>query len=62
MGMIRNRGMTNLAEGDRALLWAIPDVWSFEEAATIPVAYGTVYYSLVRGCLGYAISKGSFFS
>ncbi|XP_026740412.1 fatty acid synthase-like [Trichoplusia ni] len=47
MGMIRNRGMTNLAEGDRALLWAIPDVWSFEEAATIPVAYGTVYYSLV---------------
>ncbi|PZC73265.1 hypothetical protein B5X24_HaOG209733 [Helicoverpa armigera] len=47
MGMIRNRGMANLAEGDKALLWAIPDEWSFEEAATVPVAYGTVYYSMV---------------
>ncbi|XP_022831505.1 fatty acid synthase [Spodoptera litura] len=47
MGMIRNRGMANLAEGDRFLLWAIPDEWSFEEAATVPVAYGTVYYAMV---------------
>ncbi|KAF9823811.1 hypothetical protein SFRURICE_006662 [Spodoptera frugiperda] len=47
MGMIRNRGMANLAEGDRFLLWAVPDEWSFEEAATVPVAYGTVYYAMV---------------
>ncbi|KAJ8712849.1 hypothetical protein PYW08_008153 [Mythimna loreyi] len=47
MGMIRNRGMTNLAEGDKALLWAIPDEWTLEEAATVPVAYGTVYYAMV---------------
>ncbi|KAH9640519.1 hypothetical protein HF086_001568 [Spodoptera exigua] len=47
MGMIRNRGMANLAEGDKFLLWAIPDEWSFEEAATVPVAYGTVYYAMV---------------
>ncbi|KOB74668.1 Uncharacterized protein OBRU01_08713, partial [Operophtera brumata] len=47
MGMIRSRGMANVAEGDKALLWAIPDEWSFEEAATVPVAYGTVYYAMV---------------
>lgn len=45
--MIRSRGLANVAEGDKALLWAIPDEWSFEEAATVPVAYGTVYYALV---------------
>ncbi|NP_001037478.1 p270 [Bombyx mori] len=47
MGMIRNKGLSNLAAGDKALLWSIPDEWTFEEAATIPVAYGTVYYAMV---------------
>lgn len=47
MGMVRNAGLANVVKGDRALLWAIPEEWSFEEAATIPVAYGTVYYAMV---------------
>jgi NADPH:quinone reductase-like Zn-dependent oxidoreductase len=48
MAMVRNRGMANVVEGDRALMWSIPDEWSLEEAATVPVAYGTVYYAMVR--------------
>ncbi|XP_026313533.1 fatty acid synthase-like [Hyposmocoma kahamanoa] len=47
MAMVRNRGMANIVEGDRALMWAIPDEWSFIEAATVPVAYGTVYYAMM---------------
>ncbi|KAF9794028.1 hypothetical protein SFRURICE_010511, partial [Spodoptera frugiperda] len=47
MGMVRNRGIANLAEGDRQSLCPIPDEWTFEEAATVPVAYGTVYYAMV---------------
>ncbi|XP_045454011.1 fatty acid synthase [Melitaea cinxia] len=47
MAMIRNGAMANIVEGDRALMWSIPDEWTFEEAATVPVAYGTVYYALV---------------
>lgn len=34
------------------LLWDVPDSWSLAEAATVPVAYATAYYSLVvRGRL-----------
>ncbi|KAF9794029.1 hypothetical protein SFRURICE_010512 [Spodoptera frugiperda] len=47
MGMVRNRGIANLVEGDRQSLCPIPDEWTFEEAATVPVAYGTVYYAMV---------------
>ncbi|KAG6446749.1 hypothetical protein O3G_MSEX004583 [Manduca sexta] len=47
MGMLRSTGLANVAEGDKALMWGIPDEWSFEEAATVPVAYGTVYYAMI---------------
>ncbi|XP_045521971.1 fatty acid synthase-like [Pieris brassicae] len=47
MAMVRNSGMANMVMGDRALMWCIPDEWTFEEAATVPVAYGTVYYAMV---------------
>ncbi|XP_022832191.1 fatty acid synthase-like [Spodoptera litura] len=47
MGMVRNRGIANLVEADRQSLCPIPDEWSFEEAATVPVAYGTVYYTMI---------------
>lgn len=34
------------------LLWDVPASWSLAEAATVPVAYATAYYSLVvRGRL-----------
>ncbi|XP_046963942.1 fatty acid synthase-like [Vanessa cardui] len=47
MGMVRNSGMANMVVADKALLWGIPDEWTLEEAASVPVAYGTVYYALV---------------
>ncbi|CAG4931996.1 unnamed protein product [Colias eurytheme] len=47
MAMVKNSGMANMVRGDRALCWSIPDEWTFEEAATVPVAYGTVYYAMV---------------
>jgi acyl transferase domain-containing protein/NADPH:quinone reductase-like Zn-dependent oxidoreductase/acyl carrier protein len=32
---------------DRSVLVRIPDSWSFEQAATVPIAYMTAYYGLV---------------
>ncbi|XP_050353260.1 fatty acid synthase-like [Nymphalis io] len=47
MGMVRNSGLANMVVGEKALLWSFPDEWTFEEATTVPVVYGTVYYALV---------------
>ncbi|KAF9823812.1 hypothetical protein SFRURICE_006663, partial [Spodoptera frugiperda] len=47
MGMVRNRGIANLVEAEWQSLYPIPDQWTFEEAATVPVAYGTVYYAMI---------------
>ncbi|XP_046963777.1 fatty acid synthase-like [Vanessa cardui] len=47
MAMVRNSGMSNMVIADRELLWGFPDEWTFEEAASVPVAYGTVYYALI---------------
>ena len=41
---------------DKRFLWQIPDHWTLEQAATVPVVYATVYYALVvRG----RIKKGN---
>lgn len=45
MGMITSRALTNILEYDKYLQWKVPDSWSLEEAATVPVVYGTVRYS-----------------
>lgn len=42
MGMVTSRALTNILEYDPYLAWKIPDHWSMEEAATVPVVYGTV--------------------
>ncbi|XP_046964445.1 fatty acid synthase-like [Vanessa cardui] len=47
MGIVKNSGISNLVITDKALIWGIPDEWTLEEAASVPVAYGTVYYALV---------------
>ena len=28
-------------------LWTVPDHWTLEEAATVPLAYATAYYCLI---------------
>lgn len=42
MGMVSSRALSTLISQDTSLWWKIPDHWSLEEAATVPVVYGTV--------------------
>ena len=42
MGMVNAGALSTLIYGDIDLMWDIPDGWSFEDAATVPVVYGTV--------------------
>lgn len=42
MGMISSKALSTLLECDPYLLWKVPDQWSLEESATVPVVYGTV--------------------
>lgn len=52
MGMVEARGLATTLLADPGFLWEVPDKWTLEQAATIPVAYSTSYYALfVRGQL-----------
>ncbi|XP_018572598.1 fatty acid synthase-like [Anoplophora glabripennis] len=47
MGMIPYGALSSLILDDLYMMFPIPDSWSFEEAATVPVVYGTVIYALI---------------
>ncbi|XP_030757326.1 fatty acid synthase [Sitophilus oryzae] len=47
MGMVAARSLATTVLADPGFLWEVPEKWSLEEAATIPVVYGTSYYALV---------------
>ncbi|KAK6634166.1 hypothetical protein RUM44_004774 [Polyplax serrata] len=50
MGMVVARGLATSVLVDPEFLWEIPDDWTLEQAATVPVVYSTSYYALiVRG-------------
>lgn len=50
MGMVAARGLATTVLADDGFLWDVPDDWTLEDAATVPVAYATAYYALcVRG-------------
>ncbi|KPJ07407.1 Fatty acid synthase [Papilio machaon] len=50
MGMVAARGLATSVLADDGFLWDVPDSWTLEDAATVPVAYATAYYALcVRG-------------
>ncbi|XP_039302621.1 fatty acid synthase [Solenopsis invicta] len=52
MGMVAAKGLATTVVAERDFLWEVPDKWSLEQAATIPVAYTTSYYALfIRGRL-----------
>ncbi|PSN28987.1 Fatty acid synthase [Blattella germanica] len=52
MGMVAARGLATTVLADPGFMWEVPDEWTLEEAATVPVVYGTSYYALVvRGRL-----------
>ncbi|KAL6267202.1 hypothetical protein P5V15_000279 [Pogonomyrmex californicus] len=52
MGMVEAKGLATVVLADPDFLWEVPDKWTLEEAATIPVTYATSYYALfIRGKL-----------
>lgn len=40
--MVAARGLATSVLADPGFLWEVPDKWTLEEAATIPVVYATV--------------------
>lgn len=50
MGIVEARGLATSVLADPTFLWEIPEKWTLEQAATVPVVYATSYYALlVRG-------------
>ena len=47
MGLLAAKGLATDVDVHRSYLWKVPDDWTLEQAATIPIAYATVYYALV---------------
>ncbi|XP_052751948.1 fatty acid synthase-like [Galleria mellonella] len=47
MCIVKNSGLANMVKADKNLSWNIPKEWSFQEAATVPITYLTVYCSIV---------------
>ncbi|CAF3963829.1 unnamed protein product [Rotaria sp. Silwood2] len=52
MGLLSAKGLATKVAIDKRYSWHVPDNWTLEQAATIPVVYATAYYALVvRGQL-----------
>nr|AKG51661.1 fatty acid synthase [Oryzias sinensis] len=52
MGLLPAKGLATAVDADKRFLWEVPAHWSMEQAASVPVVYATVFYSLVvRGRL-----------
>ncbi|XP_077296456.1 fatty acid synthase-like [Arctopsyche grandis] len=46
MGLVASKGLANVVKPDDYMYWPVPNDWSLEDAATIPICYGTVLYAL----------------
>ncbi|XP_050030055.2 fatty acid synthase-like [Dermacentor andersoni] len=52
MGMVSGKSIATVLVADPIMLWEVPESWTLEEAATVPIAYSTAYYALVvRGVM-----------
>ncbi|KAL1474714.1 hypothetical protein MTO96_037783, partial [Rhipicephalus appendiculatus] len=50
MGCLGGKCIATTVAADPFAMWEVPEWWTLEEAATVPVAYSTAYYALiVRG-------------
>ncbi|PNF18738.1 hypothetical protein B7P43_G05011 [Cryptotermes secundus] len=47
MGMMAQQALASMVLADTKMLWKVPDHWTLEDAATVPVVYSTAYYALV---------------
>lgn len=41
------QGLATVVDVNKHFIWPVPDNWSMQDAATIPVVYTTAYYALV---------------
>jgi fatty acid synthase len=48
MGIVVSAGLATLLRVDRNFLWDVPDPWTLEDAATVPLVYATVSYSQMK--------------
>ncbi|XP_041972224.1 fatty acid synthase-like [Aricia agestis] len=52
MGVVQSDTISSRLRSHSDLLWPVPDHWSLEEAATVPLAYSMAFYMLfVKPCL-----------
>ncbi|XP_077295535.1 fatty acid synthase-like [Arctopsyche grandis] len=47
MGLVASKGLANVVKTDALMHWPIPDAWTMEDAATIPICYCTVLHALL---------------
>ncbi|XP_053376816.1 fatty acid synthase-like [Mercenaria mercenaria] len=47
MGLVPAKGLATVVDVNRHFTWPVPDSWSLEDAATVPLVYTTAYYALV---------------
>lgn len=47
MGILPRGALSSAVEADMDLLWPVPDHWTLEDAATVPLPFIQAYYCLV---------------
>ncbi|NXR52975.1 FAS synthase, partial [Hippolais icterina] len=47
MGLLPAKGLATVVDCEKKFLWEVPENWTLEEAASVPVVYATAYYALV---------------
>lgn len=47
MGLVKHGALSNLVLANPQTLWDVPQNWTLEEAATVPLVYCTALYALV---------------
>ncbi|PNF24834.1 hypothetical protein B7P43_G15086 [Cryptotermes secundus] len=46
MGIVNSGALATVVCVDKTFLWDVPDHWTLEDAATVPLVYATAYYAL----------------
>ncbi|XP_022827106.1 fatty acid synthase-like [Spodoptera litura] len=46
MGLVAGGALSTTVEADSDLLWPVPEYWSLQDAATVPLPYAVAYYCL----------------
>lgn len=45
MGIVEAKGLAMSVTCDPLFTWPVPDSWSLQQAATVPIVYATVTYN-----------------